>query len=891
MQQEQWFDLKQIFERACNLDAAQTQAYLDQVCPSGTELRIEVESLLSAHRNAGDFIETPVIIDSSVADDEEDPLIGSDVGVYRIIREVDRGGMGTVYQAVRADDEYWKLVAIKVVHHGFDTKSLLDRFRNERQILAHFDHPNIARLLDGGTTKDGRPYFVMEFVDGIRIDEYCKKHQLSIKDRLRLFQSFARAVNYAHQYLIIHRDLKPSNILVTSEGVPKLLDFGVAKLIDDSAGETAKNMTVAPMTPQYASPEQFRCEPMTTGTDVYSLGVILFELLTGVLPYASASGHAHELAAAICEQQVPKPSTVAQQSNPHVARELRGDLDNIVLKALQKEPRRRYTSALEFADDIERYLTGKPVTARRETAWYRSGKFVRRHKAGVALGASTAVLLLVAFVVTAFQYRVAEHERQSAQRRFNDVRQLADTFIFDINDSIRQLPGSTAARQKLVETASRYLDNLARESGNDWTLQRELAAAYERLSDIQGGMAQANTGNGPAALENRRRAVAIREALAKADPTNVGARLEWGVSLSTFAEVMTWSDVNAALELERKAVAIIESIYAAAPSLLSGQGLANAYYRLGSIYVKAGKLEDGLHAFVQDTQLTEALLRDAPADIGLRHDFALTNKRIGAMLGTTGKYQEAVERYRKALEIEEDFLRLDPVNVEARRSLSVTYSDLGWLSKRSGDMKSAIDAYNKALDIRQALVDADPANMDMKNRLASTFVALGYISRTQNDLSGAENLFRKALALRKIAGSPLEVAAAYGDLGDLAFGAKKFDEALQFHQQALEIAEVASKRDTVNREGRATLGTANGNVGITYFELALSRPPGPARCEPLARAFEFITAGTTLLQNMKQAGQLTNVEIESLQSYTPRLDQTRTQLAQLRAAGVCMGPE
>src|SRR5678815_994567 len=240
MQKEQWRELKEIFERVCDLDTREAESYLDAACPAGTELRTEIDSLLSAHRSAGDFIQKPAILEDHVlaeSEDSLDPLSGRDVGTYRITREIDHGGMGTVYEAARADDEYQKRVAIKVVQLGLDTKAVLNRFRNERQILANLDHANIARLLDGGTTRDGRPYFVMEFVDGKPIDEYCDSHELKITDRLRLFQTISKAVHYAHQRLVIHRDLKPSNILVTSEGIPKLLDFGIAKVLDDSIGD------------------------------------------------------------------------------------------------------------------------------------------------------------------------------------------------------------------------------------------------------------------------------------------------------------------------------------------------------------------------------------------------------------------------------------------------------------------------------------------------------------------------------------------------------------------------------------------------------------------------------------------------------------------------------
>jgi eukaryotic-like serine/threonine-protein kinase len=885
MQKQHWQELKAIFERVCELDSADVPSYLDRACP--TELRTEVESLLSAHRNAGDFIQKPAIADHRVfMDGDEDPLIGAELGPYRITREIDRGGMGTVYEAVRADDEYHKRVAVKIVQCGLDTKSVLRRFRNERQILANLDHPNIARLLDGGTTREGRPYFVMEFVDGSPIDEYCASRQCNIAERLRLFQTIARAVHYAHQHLVIHRDLKPSNILVTSEGVPKLLDFGIAKVIDDSVSD-AVNLTIdaAPLTPQYASPEQVRGEPMTTATDVYSLGVVLFQLLTGQRPY-KLTGQSQEIAKAICEQEPPKPSALV--------RELRGDLDNIVLKALHKEPERRYSSALGLANDIERYLSGNPVTARQDTAWYRTGKFMRRHKIGVAMAALALTMLVTAFAVTAYQYRVAETERQRAQRRFNDVRQLADTFIFDIHDSIKNLPGSLTARQRLVETASRYLDNLAKESGNDRDLQSDLATAYERLSEIQGGVGQANTGNGAAALQSNRRALEIREALSKAQPNNVQAKLEWAKSLSNLSFVSG----RAGLDMARQAVDIIEPIYTADPSVDLGMRLEGAYYSLASRYVADGKFEDGLNAFIKQTQLLETLVRRAPTNGTLFHDLALVYKRVGAMMGTRGNYDEAFKRYRGALEIEQQFLLYDPLNVEGRRALSVTYSDLGWLSNRSGDPKGAMEYHKKALEIRQALADADPANMDMKGRLANTLSNIAGLFEAQKDWIRAAEYARRVLAIRQQvaernpsdAGLRLDVAAAYASLGTLAREAQNFDEAVQLNERALATVKMVAAQKLENGDARSQMARIYGDLGITYFQLASTRAPDAERCRALEHAAGSLGEGTTIFATLNEGRQLTKDEIAMMETYKRTLKETKTELTRRRTAGLCLAP-
>jgi serine/threonine protein kinase len=309
MNPERWRQVREILDKALALDAADQKSYLDQSCASDAELRREVESLLASHQKADSvFLKNPAVnllempeLAAKVTN------IGRRIGVYQILEEIGEGGMGEVYRAIRADGQYKKEVAIKMVRGGYDSKSILERFRHERQILASLDHPNIARLIDGATTEEGIPYLVMELIDGIPIDQYCDEHKLGVEDRLQLFRQVCGAVQYAHQRLVIHRDIKPSNILVTKEGTPKLLDFGIAKLLDPSAGP--ETTMARPMTPEYASPEQIRGETITTATDVYSLGVVLYRLLTGRSPYPGNAHTAHELARVICEVEPSRPST------------------------------------------------------------------------------------------------------------------------------------------------------------------------------------------------------------------------------------------------------------------------------------------------------------------------------------------------------------------------------------------------------------------------------------------------------------------------------------------------------------------------------------------------------------------------------------------------------
>ena len=394
---ERWARVKELFEAAVDLDPNQRAAFLEKECGGDEALRSEIESLLKSDEQTGGFIEQPAfaIPRDLFPDNVEEPFVGRQFGAYQVIREIGRGGLGAVYLAARADDEYRKQVAIKVIRRGLDTDDIIRRFRNERQILAQLDHPNIARLIDGGTTDDGLPYFVMEYVNGEPINAYCDANALPTTERLTLFRKVCAAVTYAHQNLVIHRDLKPSNILVTQEGEPKLLDFGIAKLLgtgDELFTQTIPALRV--MTPEYASPEQVKGEKITTTSDVYSLGVLLYELLTGQRPYRLKTRTPEEIARAITEQEPERPSTAVTRADPgslqspiRNSKSLRGDLDNIVLMAMRKEPARRYSSVGQFSEDIRRHLEGLPVVARKDTVRYRSEKFVKRHKVGVAAAA------------------------------------------------------------------------------------------------------------------------------------------------------------------------------------------------------------------------------------------------------------------------------------------------------------------------------------------------------------------------------------------------------------------------------------------------------------------------------------------------------------------------
>src|SRR5262245_26958882 len=528
MNPERWQKIEEVFHAVVESNPEDRTATLTRYCVGDDELRREVETLLTeddyATRGYSTFIGEPMKRTNCIlVDDSGSDLIGTLLGPYRVTELIGSGGMGAVYAAVRDDELFEQRVAIKVVRRGMDTRFVLKRFDYERRMLAVLEHPNIARMIDGGATETGLPYFVMEYVDcGQSITRYTAEQQLSIPDRVRLFRQVCGAVQYAHQKLIVHRDIKPGNILVNRDGMPKLVDFGIAKLLDTSQSDEAVTRTVTGvrlMTPDYASPEQVRELPITTATDVYSLGAVLYELLTGQRPHRLQRYTPTEIERVICETEVARPSealgdalrgALGEMAGPLAGipakahKQLAGDLDNIVMMAMRKEPERRYQSIGQFSDDLRRYLEGLPVVARGDTIGYRAGKFIRRHK-GLAVAAALVIFSLLAGVVA------ANYQARRAERRFQQVRRLANTFLFDFHDEIKNLPGSTQLREKMTRTALEYLDSLAQESAGDPGLVLELAQAYQKVGDVQGDPWAPNLGHSAEAMESYRKALELAE--------------------------------------------------------------------------------------------------------------------------------------------------------------------------------------------------------------------------------------------------------------------------------------------------------------------------------------------------------------------------------------------
>lgn len=810
------------------------------------------------------------------------------IGAYKIVNELGRGGMGAVYLAERADGVFEKQVAIKVLKRGTDTDEVVRRFSAERQILARLEHPNIAGLIDAGTTDDGLPYFVMEYVFGAAITNYAGDRKLSVNERLELFRIICSAVSYAHQHLVVHRDLKPSNVLVTNGGEVKLLDFGIAKLLDESTPEltvTAQRR----LTPDYASPEQVNGEPVTTVSDVYSLGVLLYELLTGVRPYKIKTRTTEEITRAIREQQPDRPSTVVARStssdsqsavrNPKL---LRGDLDNIVLKALSNEPGRRYASVDQFSADIRRYLEGVPVRARRDTAAYRTAKFVRRHKIGVAAAAFIAIALIAGSITTARQAHEAQLEKKLADERFEQVRKLAHSVLFDYHDAIAALPGSTKVRERLIKDALQYLDGLSKDQSANSALQRELATAYEKVGQIQGNSYYVNLGDSDSAMKSYQKSLAIRQSLINADPNSQELQNELANSHEGIGDMLyTIGDLRRGLDSYEHALVLRQQVVDGSATVENRRALAELWMKIGDIkgmesYSNLGDTPGALESYRRAQEIVENLSSADPKNEDLSSQVADLLTRIGMVADTMGDVTTALATEQRAISIAEQlttespnnrnyltllltanaFMRyalvdnnetteaiahsrqmiaklramvdVDQSDVSARRNLGVTYNALGRDLLTTGKIAESIESHRKALSISERLLNADPSSEGNKSDVAFTEQRLAEAQAAAHDYRLALENFRKALAVREetLAQDPSnarardDVSSIYAEIGDTLIATGDLHGATDAYAKALPLAEEDSAQAPRNVRLRARLALRFLEVGKLHEEIA-----------------------------------------------------------------------
>ncbi len=732
----QWEQLQQLFWEACELDEAARRAFLEERCAGDEPLRGELERLLAAHdreRAAG------AQTDAGAAPGR--------FGVWQTTRLLARGGMGEVWLAHRADGEHEQVAALKILSPYLAAPDSVDRFRRERQLLARLEHPNIARLLDGGVGRGGEPFLVMEYVEGVRLDRYCDEQRLPIPARLRLFVKICAAVNAAHQHFVVHRDLKPSNILVTKEGEPKLLDFGIAKVMDSETGRERTATINQFLTPTYASPEVLRGEPAAAASDVYSLGVLLYELLTGNRPFGTSDAlPAAEWKRALRDTAPARPwqvneSTAAQRSTTaaRLRQTIEGDLTTILDKALRHEPGQRYQSAERLAEDLSLYLANRPILARPQTLRYRATKFVARHRWPVGIAAVMLLGIALGVASTIAEKRVAE-------RRFGEVRQLAHYVLFDLYDDVGNLSGSAKVRAEMARRATEYLNTLAREAQNNRSLRLELADGYLRLGDIQGNMFRTNLGDTRAALATYQRGIDLLSPLANdRDAVRLRTLIDLHRAQATDANSATRGDFDRL----RSAVERFEKLAGNPPRVEDDYQLGQAYTLLGALEQQHGGWVSLSAVGMSEFDRAEAHLRRAVTSPRSQPDYAyalaeLLDRRAQSYASLDPERsiaydRQAIEVLTRVREPERNYGSFRILQARVHSNLTFTYGQVNQLA-------TALEHAGAAEQIYLPLVAASPEDRNVRYRLVVLRRVAGIVEGYARRWAEAAEEFSKGIA-------------------------------------------------------------------------------------------------------------------------------------------------
>lgn len=805
MTREEFSQLRTKFEALLAEPPSQRDLLLADLSLANTILGDELRRMLAAYESRTGLMDHPAadtILGAPIA-------AGMQLGAYRLEKELGRGGMGVVFEATRADGSFEKRVAIKILRHDYIDDLFLRRFEHERRVLAQLDHPHIASILDAGTTPGGDPYFVMEFVDGIPITEYCRSHSLGVRQRLDLFLQICDAVEHAHRHLTVHRDLKPSNILVaqsqSAAGAVKLLDFGIAKLLEpDSTGNAE---TVALLTPEYTSPEQIRKEAITTSTDIFALGILLYEILVGEHPFRKTGQLPHEVMRAIVEDDPPPTH-------------LNSELDAIVLTALRKQPSWRYQSIGQLADDVGRFNRGWPVLAKGNGAAYRLTKFARRQWLPLTAAALLIFVLLAGIFATRRQARAAEEararaneqksiaeqnqntanqqrhlaeartqeaeaERLKEQERTREVQALAASLLFDLYDGVRDLAGSSTARRLIVTKAQRQLEILSASSEKDPELQRDLAAAYERMGELRVDPAQPAKANAAVALGAYQRAVALRRTIAAQPGSQPRDRSDLALSLSKLGDgEMMAADMD-------KALAAYQESWIIAKAQSDARALGTVDDRRCIAFLTAGNTPKALESCQEGIAILSPLAKAAPQDAGVLHLIATTEASYGNALRLSRKPQDAAQQARLAVESFGQLEALAPSNAEYRRLASSAETILALSLAAAGDNAGSQDAFRKSVQSMQIAIEIDPTDLGSPLRLAVTLLAFSRRLQQTGDKTSAHQAAKDALdllerATQKPSAGPVEWneyadALLKADQSDLLQPAK----ALQLAQKAV----------------------------------------------------------------------------------------------------------
>lgn len=792
MDPARWERIKAVFQDVFERAPAERSVALDALCGSDDDLRSAVEGLLASHESAQDFLQSPPHADVGALNDSEvEQVVPARIGPYRIVRKLGHGGMGAVFLAEREDPDLRKTVAIKVVRAA--SEFMVRRFRTEMQILSGLEHPGIARLYDGGTTDDGLPYFVMEYVSGgENLLAYCDARSLSLTERLRLFRRVCDAVQYAHQSLIVHRDLKPSNILVTPDGDPKLLDFGIAKLLSPQVGGgTAEDTSLFGriLTPQYASPEQVRGQTVTTASDVYSLGVLLYQLVSGRPPYRITSRLPAEIERAVCDEEPDAPSSAIVLRKQR--RQMRGDLDNIVLKALRKNPHDRYATAFEFSEDLRRYLEGFPVSAQPDRRGYRAIKFVRRHRAGAAAGSIAILALMIGLGVALWQAGVARAERDRARAETAKAQRIA-SFLSDIFQGANpvQSPGQTVTARDLLDRATASIETeLTGDAEIQASLLLVMADAYDRLAAFEKG------------LELAERSLALRREVLPAQ------RIEIAESLHAVGRALRRLGQSA------RAVSYLEQALVLREKLLGPNDLLVAQ-SLGELAIAQGSLgqTDGIRGMLE--RAIDIVSRASPASVRLADLY----NDLGQHFYDRRDFPKARAAYEQSIAVFETSSEPDHWLIGA------PLVNLGEVLRRQGEVVAARPFLERALAIDERTFGKD------SQAVAYVLADLGDLTREAGDLAGAQVLLERSLAMyaRTVPPDYVEIAAPATYLGRTLLAEGKPVEAIPVLERALRISEKghgldhADVADVLVELARARAALNRQDVGEPLLQRALA---------------------------------------------------------------------
>ena len=771
---DRWQQVKEILHAASELPQAERRSFVLKASGGDQELIAEVESLLASFDDSADFLEdVPVQLGGM-----GDALQGRNVGQYRIESLIAKGGMGSVYLAQKEMDGVPMKVALKVIRFAASHTYLARRFRMERQILARLTHENILRLLDGGVTSEGLPYIVTEYLDAQNLEQWLET-QPTLSMRLKVFQGICDGVAYAHRNLVVHGDIKPSNILITRDGTPKLVDFGIARLLskkedsDPEGGQLTITMTPA-LTPWWASPEQLRGEPLTIESDCYELGRILFFLLTDQKPFDFAGLGSQQILEILKRELPPKPSTITGDAR------LAGDLDNITLKALEYELGRRYRSVDALADDIGRHLAMRPVSARRQTRSYRLQKFVLRNKGLVSIVSAASIALILAIGAALYQARQARQSYDSSRQRFEQLRTLANSLIFETDEALVGLQGATKVRMRLVRSSLGYLDELSKQDTTDPQLKEDLAAAYEKIGEIQGGNGFLNFGQTKEALASFRKSEALREAIrknAKKAPdfllaSNNLARIYARIS----GALRDVGDIEGGLSYERKALGIRQALFEGDPDNLTfKRALASSLTTLSGSLSQMGDYPGVMETRREALKMHEEIVASNPKEASDLRGLALALARMGSIAMHENLLKESREHYKRALDIDLGILDRNPTHVPYILSSGWSHNNYGVILVRFGRAAEALDHFTEARKLYEAVSFADDRDVRSKSLLETcrirTAQALLILSRNndalgfvQTALSGREKLAALNPASAGVQGEVAEAHAALGNV-------------------------------------------------------------------------------------------------------------------------------